>query len=211
MTTNALYPIFLKLDKINTLIVGGGNIGLEKLNFILTQSPRANIKIVSPEFHPEIILIAIANKNIQLLERKFVDSDLANIKILILATNNLELNTQIYFKAQKKNILTNMVDKPEFCDFYTGAVLQKGNIKIGISSNGVSPTIAKRLKQLFNEAIPENISASSENLNKIRTKLKGNLKLKVAILNQLTEVLVDDIPHQSNQNKTSILQHINWN
>lgn len=211
MTTNTLYPIFLKLDKINTLIVGGGNIGLEKLNFILTQSPHANIKIVSPEFHPEIILMAIANKNIQLLERKFVDSDLANIKILILATNNLELNTQIYFKAQEKNILTNMVDKPEFCDFYTGAVLQKGNIKIGISSNGVSPTIAKRLKQLLNEAIPENISASTDNLNKIRTQLKGNLKLKIAILNQLTEVLVDDIPHQSNQNKTSILQHINWN
>lgn len=211
MTTNTLYPIFLKLDKINTLIVGGGNIGLEKLNFILNQSPHANIKIVSPEFHPEIILIAIANKNIQLLERKFIDSDLANIKILILATNNLELNTQIYFKAQGKNILTNIVDKPDFCDFYTGAVLQKGNIKIGISSNGVSPTIAKRLKQIFNEAIPENISASSENLNKIRTQLKGNLKLKVAILNQLTEVLLDDIPHQSNQNKTSILQHINWN
>ncbi|MGE0560278.1 MAG: bifunctional precorrin-2 dehydrogenase/sirohydrochlorin ferrochelatase [Flavobacteriales bacterium] len=211
MTTNTLYPIFLKLDKINTLIVGGGNIGLEKLNFILTQSPHANITIVSLEFHPEIILLAIANKNIQLLERKFVDSDLDSIKILILATNDHELNAQIYTQAHEKNILTNVVDKPEYCDFYTGAVLQKGTIKIGISSNGISPTMAKRLKQILNEAIPENISTSTEQLNKIRAQLKGNLKLKIEILNQLTEVLVDDIPHQSNRNKSSILQQINWN
>ena len=181
------------------------------MNFILTQSPRANIKIVSPEFHPEIILKAIANTNIQLVERKFVDSDIANIKILILATNNLALNTQIYFKAQEKNILTNVVDKPEYGDFYTGAVLQKGNIKIGISSNGVSPTVAKRLKEILIDVIPENISESTVRLNKIRTHLKGNLTLKIKILNQLTEVLVDDIHHQNSQNKTSILQQINWN
>lgn len=202
MNENPLYPIFLKLDKINSLIVGGGNIGLEKLNFITAQSPEAKIKIVSPEFHPEIVLKALRFKNIQLVERKFVISDLSNIKILILATNNNALNKEIYEIAQQKNILTNVVDCPELCDFYTGAVLQKGNIKIGISSNGVSPTIAKRLKEILVDVIPENINESTNDLNKIRSQLKGNLSQKIDVLNAITQVLVNDRKHQEIQLKT---------
>ncbi|OFZ01533.1 MAG: hypothetical protein A3K10_16040 [Bacteroidetes bacterium RIFCSPLOWO2_12_FULL_31_6] len=211
MKTNTLYPIFLKLDKINTLIVGAGNIGLEKLNFITAQNPHAKICMVAPEIHPEILVKSLQNSNIVLLKRTFMVSDLCNIKLLILATNNRTLNTKIYHLAQENNILTNVVDFPELCDFYTGAVLQKGNIKIGISSNGVSPTIAKRLKEILNDVIPENINETADDLNKIRTHLKGNLAHKINVLNKITEVLVDDIAHYPNLNNTSILQQINWN
>lgn len=189
MQTNNLYPIFIKLDQVQTLIVGGGNVGLEKVNFILRQSPQAKIKIVSKEFHPKIILLAIKNKNIKLFEREFNYSDLENIKLLILATNNKKFNFEIYLEAKKQNILTNVVDNPPLCDFYTSAVLKKGPVKIAISSNGVSPTLAKRLRDIIEDVIPDEVELSAKALNKIRKNIKGDLANKIDVLNRVTELL----------------------
>ena len=71
MKTNNLYPVFIKLDEVQVLIVGAGNVGLEKVQFILKQSPDAKIKIVSDTFHAQIILLAIKNSNIKITERRF--------------------------------------------------------------------------------------------------------------------------------------------
>ena len=190
MKTNSLYPIFIKLDEVQTLIVGGGNIGLEKVQFILRQSPQAKIKIIAKDFHPELIRIAIGNKNVQIRERAFVESDLDGIKLLILATNTSELNVEIKKLAEKKNILTNVVDNPPLCEYYTSAVLNKGAVKIAVSSNGVSPTLAKRLRDVIQDAIPNEIEESAIFLNQVRNRIKGNLENKIEILNRVTEVLV---------------------
>lgn len=189
MGANQLYPLFLKLDKIQTLIVGGGNVGLEKVNFILKQSPNAKIRIVSETFHPEIILKALNNKNIQIVERSFVPQDLNGIKVLIVATNKNQLNIEVYQLAQKKNILTNVVDNPNLCDFYTAAVMQKGPVKIAVSSNGASPTLAKRLRDILEEVIPDEVEDTAELLKKVRSLLKGDLQGKIKTLNLLTTVL----------------------
>ncbi len=192
MKTNNLYPIFLKLDEIQTLIVGGGNIGLEKVRFILRQSPNANIKVVAKDFHPELISIAIKNKNVQIKERAFVERDLDGIKLLILATNISDLNVEIKKLAKQKNILTNVVDNPPLCEYYTSAVLNKGAVKIAVSSNGVSPTLAKRLRDVIEDAIPNEVEESAIYLNQVRNKIKGNLEDRIEILNRVTEVLVSE-------------------
>ena len=195
MAINNLYPIFLKLDKVQTLIVGGGNVGLEKVQFILKQSPKAKIRIVSKEFNPQVIKIALENRNIQIAERNFVLTDLKDIKLLIVATNNEVLNTEIHQLAKEKDILTNVVDHPELCDFYTGAVMKKGAIKIAVSSNGASPTLAKRLRDVLEEVIPDEIEESAEKLQQIRAQLKGDLATKIKTLNSITAVLTSDCNH----------------
>lgn len=211
MSTNNLYPIFLKLDKIQTLIVGGGNIGLEKVQFILRQSPDAKIKIIAPEFHPQLILLAIANVNIQIIERKFKEEDLEGVKLLILATNNELLNKEIYQLADTKSILTNVVDNPPLCDFYTAAVMQKGAVKIAVSSNGASPTLAKRLRDILEEVVPDEIEISAINLQKMRALLKGDLAEKINRLNAITDVLTYDQHHTERLIDSTVLQQINLN
>ncbi len=211
MKTNNLYPIFLKLDKIQTLIVGGGSIGLEKVQFILRQSPNAKIKIVSETFHSQLILLAIANKNIQIAERKFVDEDLVGVKVLIVATNSNRLNADIYQLAKEKNILTNVVDNPQLCDFYTGAVMKKGAVKIAVSSNGTSPTLAKRIRDVLEEVIPDEVEQTAELLLEIRARLKGDLTTKVKSLNSITTVLSNDLKHCEKLKENSTLHNINLN
>ena len=211
MKANNLYPIFIKLDVIETLIVGGGNVGLEKVTFILRQSPEAKIKVVSKEFHPEIILLAINNPNIKIAEREFEDNDLKGIKLLILATNNKKVNFEIYQKAKQLDILTNVVDNPSLCDFYTGAVLNKGSVKIAVSSNGASPTLAKRLRDILDDAIPNEVEISASQLQKIRKKIKGDLSLKIKSLNLITNVLSNDFNHREELKENSFLHHLNLN
>lgn len=211
MKANNLYPIFVKLDVIQTLIVGGGNVGLEKVNFILRQSPEAKIRVVSKDFHPEIILLAINNPNIQIAEREFEENDLKGIKFLILATNNKKVNFEIYQKAKQFEILTNVVDNPCLCDFYTGAALKKGPVKIAVSSNGISPTLAKRLRDFIADVIPDEVENSAELLNQIRSQIKGSLENKINTLNKVTELLISDDNHIERLNKETELYDLNLN
>jgi siroheme synthase-like protein len=86
--------------------------------------------------------------------------------------------------------LINVADTPELCDFYLGSIVQKGHLKIAISTNGKSPTIAKRIKQVLQEAIPDSLNEVLDKLQIIRDRLKGDFSEKVKQLNQITEVLV---------------------
>lgn len=190
MENNNLYPVFIKLDQIQTLIVGGGNVGLEKVTFILRQSPKAKIKVVSKDFHPQLIRIAIENSNVKLAERSFQASDLDYVKLLILATNDTTVNKQIIALADERNILTNVVDEPSSCEFYTAAVTSRGPVKIAVSSNGSSPTLAKRLRDVFEESIPEDVELTAVQLNQIRNRINGELSVKIDQLNAITQVLL---------------------
>jgi uncharacterized membrane protein YfcA len=86
----------------------------------------------------------------------------------------------------------NVADKPELCDFYLSSVVKKGNLKIAISTNGKSPTAAKRLKEVLNNSLPAELDDVIQNLNQIRNKLNGNFAYKVKRLNAITRTLVDD-------------------
>ncbi len=190
MERNNLYPIFLKLHKLQTLIVGGGNVALEKLTFLLKSSPNANVIMVAPFFKIEVETIA-KEFNIQLVKTSYEVSFLCDKNLVIAATDNLMVNEQIYHDARERNIMVNVADTPELCDFYLGGVVTKGNVKIAISTNGKSPTTAKRLRQFFEEVIPEDINTLVENLNSYRKTLKGNFEYKVKKMNEITETLMN--------------------
>ncbi len=190
MGQNKLYPIFLKLENLDTLLVGAGNVGLEKLNALLKNSPMAKVTVVAEEVCKEIMEIIEKNPNIKLLKRKFFISDLGEVDLLILATNDKQLHVRTKAEARKRRILTNVADTPELCDFYLGSVVQKGDLKIGISTNGKSPTFAKRFRESLEESLPDNLQELLNNLNTFRNNLKGDFQYKVNELNKLTSSLV---------------------
>ena len=186
---NNLYPIFLKTQQLNILIVGGGYVALEKLTFLLKSSPNANIKMVAPFFRKET-LDFIKDKNVETVEGIYLKKYLKDKHMVIATTDDVPVNEQIYHDCRAKNILVNVADNPPFCDFYMGGIVTKGNVKIAISTNGKSPTTAKRLRQFFEEVIPEDINQLVKNLNGYRKTLKGDFEAKVKALNKITETLI---------------------
>lgn len=186
MNQNELYPIFLKVNQLNVLIVGGGTVALEKLTFLLKSSPQAKVLVVSKDF--DAALIELTNKfNVSVVKASYNKTALKNKQLVIAATNNREVNKIIYEDAKDENILINVADTPELCDFYLGGIVTKGNIKIAISTNGKSPTLAKRLRQFFEDVIPNNIDDLAQNLNAFRKTIQGDFQEKVTTLNDLTK------------------------
>lgn len=184
---NHLFPVFLRVDKLQILIVGGGEVGLEKIGFMFRHSETGNVRLVGKEIKPEIKSLAEKYPdNIRLFERAFEDNDLENTDILIVATEDNTLNRAIRDKAKAKGILVNVADKPDICDFYLSSVVKKGDLKIAISSNGKSPTLIKRMRELLEDVLPEEIDALLQNLKAIRDELKGDFQSKVDKLNEIT-------------------------
>ena len=197
---NSLFPIFLKLEKFKVLIIGGGSIALEKINSVLSNSPQTEVTVVAPEILPEIKLIASRHLNVRLRVREFFTGDLFNTDLVISATGNPELSKIISEEARKRSILINVADTPDLCDFYLGSIVSKGDLKIAVSTNGKSPTLAKRMKDILNEAIPDEIQQALDSLEIIRKKLRGNFSEKVKKLNEVTSVLAlenDPAPYKS--------------
>lgn len=190
MERNNLYPLFLKLRNLEVLIVGGGNVAEEKLSFLLKSSPDAKVTMVSPLFKKRTMDIAKKGQ-VKMIVADYNESYLKGKHIVIATTSVPKININIYNDCRAKSKLVNVADNPEYCDFYLGGIVTKGNVKIAISTNGKSPTTAKRLRQFFEEVIPENIDDLVRNLNKYRKTIKGDFGEKVETLNEITKGLIE--------------------
>ena len=190
MERNELYPIFLKVSNLKILIVGGGNVALEKLTFLLKSSPNAQVEMVSPMFREETVQLA---QQAQVIMHKeyYNPSYLEGKHMVVATTDQVEVNEQVYHDCRERSILVNVADNPPFCDFYMGGIVTKGNVKVAISTNGKSPTTAKRLRQFFEDVIPENIDDLVKNLNEFRKTIKEDFEEKVETLNEFTKGLVE--------------------
>jgi precorrin-2 dehydrogenase/sirohydrochlorin ferrochelatase len=196
MERNNLFPVFLKLESLETLIVGGGHVGLEKLTAILKNSPGARITLVARHIQESIRTLAAQYPGVKLEERNFKLWDLWDKDIVLLATDNKNLHDTIKKFARTKRLLVNVADTPELCDFYLGSVVTRGNLKIGVSTNGKSPTISKRIREYLEEAIPEDTNELLDNMQKIRDKIKGDFGHKVKILNDITSSWLQSPPQE---------------
>ncbi len=191
-SSNNLFPIFLKLENLSVLIVGGGYVGMEKLDAVISNSPAAKITLVAIQISDVIKEIAKEYPNIILKEKPYQISDLAGNDIIIAAINDTAISKQVVTDAKSKKILVNAADKPDLCDFYLSSVVKKGNLKIAISTNGKSPTIAKRIKEVLNETFPDEIDDLLNNMQNVRNKLSGDFTEKVKQLNELTKKLTEN-------------------
>jgi siroheme synthase-like protein len=185
---NMLFPVFFKLEVLTTLLVGGGYVALEKLTAIFQNSPNARLRIVAPEISEEVRRY-IQSKSIPFAERPFAPEDLDGIDLAIIAINDKTISKEIHAACAAARVLTNVADTPDLCDFYLGSIVQKGNLKIAISTNGKSPTIAKRVKEVLSEAFPDELEDVLNNMEKIRNSLAGDFTDKVRQLNEITNML----------------------
>ncbi len=189
--TNHLFPVFLKLEEMRVLLIGAGNVGVEKLNAILTNSPATTVRVIAKEINEEFKQLASQHSNVHIIQSAYEPSCLDDCHIVIAAVNDIALSTVIRNDAKAKGKLINVADKPYLCDFYLGSVVTKGNLKLGISTNGKSPTLAKRLKEMFAEMLPEEIDELMNNLHIIRNSLEGNFQDRIKELNKITQSLVE--------------------
>ncbi|MEO0899953.1 MAG: bifunctional precorrin-2 dehydrogenase/sirohydrochlorin ferrochelatase [Bacteroidota bacterium] len=195
-TRNPLYPIFLKLHELKLLIVGAGEVGYEKLSFILKSSPRANITIVTTSVNPAIKeLLRSGNFDVTIINKPFHPTDIKDHDLVIAATNFQDLNAVVRTAAKAKGKLVNVADTPDLCDFYLGSIVTRGPLKVAISTNGQSPTFAKRFRQVLEEILPEEVEDLIQNLKLYRDQLSGDFEEKVKALNEATESLIQQGKH----------------
>lgn len=193
MDGNQLFPVFLKLNDLSTVLIGGGPVGLEKLTALLGNSHQAKITVIAENLLEELKDFVKNFPQVEIRQKSFEPCDLNEASLVVAATNNHELNLEIKEAAKLRGLLVNVADKPELCDFYLGSIVQKGDLKIAISTNGKSPTVAKRLKEVLNESIPAELDTTLQQMNALRNTLKGDFSSKVKKLNEVTEILTRDL------------------
>jgi len=201
---NQLFPVFLKLNQLKVLLVGAGNIGLEKLEAVLTNSPETEINIVAETFLSKLVELAGNYPGVKIHPKRFEAADLEGHDLVIIATGDNVLNAEIRILARQRHVLINVADKPDLCDFYLGSIVKKGDLKIGISTNGKSPTVAKRLKEIFQNNLPDELDLTLQQMSKLRNTLGGDFAHKVKELNKVTSSLI------SNSSKKPINRGISW-
>jgi precorrin-2 dehydrogenase/sirohydrochlorin ferrochelatase len=140
----ALFPMFLKLEGRNALVVGAGNVGEPKISGLLEAG--AHVRVVALNATATVHQWAREGK-IELALRAYRAGDLENIFLAVVATSSRTLNEDIYRKAQARGVLCNVVDVPDLCDFYYPSVVRRGDLQIAISTSGQSPSLAQKIRR----------------------------------------------------------------
>ena len=139
-----LFPMFLKLEGRQCLVVGAGKVGEPKIAGLLETG--AHIRVVALDASPTVREWARSGK-IDLELRPFVADDLEGAFLAVVATNSRSLNERVYREAQRRGVLCNVVDVPDLCDFFYPAVVRRGDLQIAVSTAGRSPSLAQKIRQ----------------------------------------------------------------
>ncbi len=172
MLTTPFYIACLKLRGRRCVVVGGGEIGLEKVEGLLASE--ADVVLISPDAVPELQRLA-AEGSIAWEQRAYEPADLERTFIVIAATDDTDMNIGIYEDAERRAMLANVVDVPPLCNFILPAIVRSGPIAIAISTAGASPALAKRMKREIAAEYGEVHARMAELLNDARGWAKGNL------------------------------------
>ena len=165
MLEKTFYMACLDLGDRPCLVVGAGPIGLEKIEGLLAAN--AKVHVIAKEAIPEIHEL-VAEGAITFEQREYTPEDLVGHLLVVAATENTQLNVEIYRKAEERAMLVNVVDVPPLCNFILPAIVRSGPIAIAISTSGASPALAKRLKREIAEAYGEPHARLAEILNGLR-------------------------------------------
>lgn len=164
----SLLPIFLKLEGRRCLLVGAGNVALDKIGSLLKTGLR--LRVVAPEAGPEIQQLAKEGK-LEWIQRPFEANDVDGNFLVITATDSPDVNNSVFREAQRCNIACNSVDDIPNCDFFFGSVVNRGELQIAISTAGESPAFAQRLRREIDEQLPEDLGPWLENLGELRREV----------------------------------------
>ncbi|MGD0414772.1 MAG: bifunctional precorrin-2 dehydrogenase/sirohydrochlorin ferrochelatase [Terriglobales bacterium] len=160
-----LFPMFMKLAGKQCLVVGAGKVGEPKIGGLIDTG--ASVHVVAIAASGQVREWADAGK-IELELRAFTAGDLDGKFLAVAATASESLNKLIYQEAQRRGVLCNVVDVPEYCDFYYPAVVRRGDLQIAISTAGQSPVLAQRIRQRLERQFGEGYAAWVEQLGETR-------------------------------------------
>ncbi len=173
----AYFPTFIKLDNVNILIVGGGDIACGKLKHLLDFT--LNIKVIAPCINDSMKQI-IAKNNIIYENREYKIKDINKFGIVVVAVDDISLQKDIYNEAKLlPNCLVNSVDSVNYCDFIFPSYIKKDDLTIAISTSGSSPAMAKHLKKYLQNLIPDSIGEFLKEMKSYRkTMPKGKERMR---------------------------------
>ena len=149
---NEFFPVFLNLKNKLCIVIGGGKVAERKVENLLTS--QAKVKVISPEVTFKLKKLAEEGK-IEWERRGYKKGDLDSAWLVIAATDNPEIQKEIFKEAEEKRIFCNVVDVPELCSFIVPSTIRRGLLTIAISTSGVSPAVARRLRETLEEIIGE--------------------------------------------------------
>ncbi|MEA2292394.1 MAG: precorrin-2 dehydrogenase, partial [Solirubrobacteraceae bacterium] len=172
MLDTPFYIACLKLSGRKCVVVGGGAIGLEKVEGLLACAGR--VVLIAPDAIPELQDLA-AEGSIEWERRDYAPADLEGTFIVIAATDDTDVNIRVYEDAERRAMLVNVVDVPPLCNFILPAIVRTGPLAIAISTAGASPALAKRIKREISAAYGPEHARLAELLNDARGWAKGNL------------------------------------
>ena len=162
---NSLFPMFIKLEGRQVLVVGAGKVGEQKIEGLLETGAR--IRVVALDATPAVREWARAGE-IDLELRAFHRDDLAGAFLAVVATSSRTLNERIYHEAQMRGVLCNVVDVPELCDFFYPSVVRRGDLQIAVSTSGKSPSLAQKIRQQLEKQIGPGYAAWVAELGETR-------------------------------------------
>jgi precorrin-2 dehydrogenase/sirohydrochlorin ferrochelatase len=172
MLETPFYIACLRLTGRRCLVVGGGEVGLEKVEGLLACD--AAVTLVAPEAHPALVSLA-EEGSITWQRREYRRADLEGCLIAIAATNDTDVNIRVYDDAEQRAMLVNVVDVPPLCNFILPAIVRTGPLAVAISTAGASPALAKRMKREISEMFGEPYAQLAVLLNEARGWAKGTL------------------------------------
>ena len=164
------YPIALVLEGKPVLVVGGGKIADEKLDALLRAA--ADVTVVSPRVRPRIAALAAEGK-IALRQREYQPSDLDGVWLAIAATDDRTLNARVVTEARAARILTQAVDDIPYCDFFAVSIVRRGDLQLGISTNGRSPAFARWMRERLDADLPAEYGDLLDVLGEVRDAIKA--------------------------------------
>jgi precorrin-2 dehydrogenase len=167
-----LYIACLRLSGRRCVVIGGGPIGLEKVEGLLACD--ADVTLIAPEAHPELVQFALEG-SIRWEQRAYETSDLDGALIAIAATDDTDLNVRVFEDAEARSMLVNVVDVPPLCNFILPAIVRTGPLAVAISTAGASPALAKRMKREIGELFGEPYANLAVLLNDARGWAKATL------------------------------------
>jgi precorrin-2 dehydrogenase/sirohydrochlorin ferrochelatase len=172
MLDTPFYIACLRLTGRRCVVVGGGEIGLEKVEGLLACDGR--VVLISPDAVPELRELA-EEGSIEWIRREYETGDLEGTFIAIAATDDTDINIRVYDDAETRAMLVNVVDVPPLCNFILPAIVRTGPLAIAISTAGASPALAKRIKAQIADVYGEPYSRLAVLLNEVRGWAKGTL------------------------------------
>lgn len=184
----SFFPMYMDMDALKVLIVGGGKIAVEKLEKVLDFTQ--NITVIAAAASPEAKALIVTH-DLTFSERAYETGDIKGFDIVIVATDTVDLHKQIYEESRGSRILVNSVDNTDYCDFIFPSYVQKGDLTVAFSTGGASPAFAKHIRRYCERIIPESVAPFLEKMRALRTTMpKG--KERMAYFEKLTETFFEE-------------------